>query len=107
VRAVRRYSLKRTDERIVRHVVDDENLMLNQIVLPPGGEVPRHRANSNAYLLVIRGSIALELEDERGDWETGSIVNIPLGMQMRIYNTSEDVAEFVVIKVPNPRDVND
>ena len=99
------YRFTDTDEKILERIVDDENVVINHIVLPRGEGVPEHHANSNAYLLVLRGVIGLRLEGQLEKWEAGSIVRVPFGTQMKIDNASENVSEFFVVKAPNPREM--
>lgn len=99
------YRFVETDDRIIERIVDDENLVINHIVLPRGEGVPAHDANSNAYLVILRGLITLDLEGEVQEWAAGSIVSIAFGTRMKISNDQEDTAEFFVVKAPNPREM--
>ena len=99
------YRFVDTDDRIIERIVDDENLVINHIVLPRGEGVPAHDANSNAYLVILRGLITLDLAGEVQEWAAGSIVSIAFGTRMKISNDREDAAEFFVVKAPNPREM--
>ncbi len=57
-------------------------------VLPRGEAVKEGCASSNAYLLIFRGVIALELQGEVGEWEAATIMSISFGARMRIVDAA-------------------
>ncbi len=99
----RTYGFKRTDGKVIEKLIDDDPVMINHMVIPPGDEVPQHAANSNVYLLLLRGKMRLALEGEVGDHEAGNIVNVEFGTRMHITNPFAEVLEFFVVKAPSPR----
>lgn len=92
------------DEQLIEKLIDDDQLMINHMVFPKGGEVPKHPANSNVYLLVVRGNLTISLgEQEPHAYARGSIVNVPCGTFMHIRNLDDEILEFFVLKAPSPR----
>ena len=74
------------------------------MVLPKGEGLPKHYSDSNVYMIVTRGKITLELNDEEANSHpTGSILNIPYRTKMNVYNAQDEVTELFVVKAPSPK----
>ncbi len=99
----RTYAFSRKDSFVIEKLVDEDEVMINHMVLGQGDEIPRHEANSNVHLLVLRGSMKLTLGEETSAHEGGQIVQIPFQTPMHIVNESTDTLEFFVVKSPSPR----
>lgn len=98
------YEFSVTDTKTIERVIDDENVNINHIVLDKGGSLPVHNANSNVYLVVVRGTLFVNLaEQDTHAYSAGSIVNVPYGTKMYIRNEDDALLEFFVFKSPNPR----
>ncbi|MFO7942626.1 MAG: cupin domain-containing protein [Bacillota bacterium] len=97
------YAFKRTDDKAIEKLIDDDPVMINHMVIPPGDEVPEHAANSNVYLVLVRGRMRLALGGEAEDYGAGNIVNVEFCTRMHITNPFEEVLEFFVVKAPSPR----
>ncbi len=92
------------DEKHIEKIIDDDPVMINHMVLPKGECVPDHHANSYVHMLVIRGILTLQLNDqEPHHYPRGTIVNIPFDTFMRVRNEHDETVEFFVIKSPSPR----
>ena len=85
-----------------RKLVDDKHLLMMQVALKPGQEVPEYSANSNVYLIVITGEINLIRNDNEVSLSQGELIPINFETKMKITNTSKEPATFVVIKTPHP-----
>ncbi|MBU1044596.1 MAG: hypothetical protein KJ915_09415 [Candidatus Omnitrophica bacterium] len=86
-----------------RKLVDQDDLLVMQIALKPGQQVPRHNANSNVHLLILKGSSAtviLDGVDTQG--KAGDLIPVAYQTPMSIKNTGNDDVNFMVIKTPNP-----
>ncbi len=95
------YSTK--DVKGVEKLIDDEPVMINHMVLPKGERMPEHYSNSNVYLIIVRGTMSLKLEEHSpAEYEGGQIINIPYNTKMNILNNHDHVLEFFVVKAPNP-----
>ncbi|MFA5513694.1 MAG: cupin domain-containing protein [Sphaerochaetaceae bacterium] len=97
------YSYFTEDEKKVEKIVDTDSVMINHIVLAKGDKVPDHKANSFVHMIVVRGTLTLELEDQQPHhYNRGTVINIPFDTFMRVRNENDSVCEFFVIKSPNP-----
>ena len=98
------YQFKQINEKLVEKLVDDENVNINHMVLPKGEKLPEHYSNSHVYMVVVRGTVSLVLdEQEENLYPAGSIVNIPFNTKMNVFNQNDEVLEFFVVKAPSPR----
>lgn len=98
------YLFAKSDGRTIEKIVDDENVNINHIILPPGEAVPVHVSNSHVHQIVVRGTLSLSLEDGPcRRYEAGSIVAVPFNLKMSIRNEGDGTLEFFVVKAPNPR----
>ena len=97
------FSFTKTDSKHIERVLEDQRLGINHMVLPKGDALPIHNANSNVYMIVVRGTISLKLdEQEQNDYQTGNILVIPMGTLMNIFNSNDEIAEIFVVKSPSP-----
>jgi heme-degrading monooxygenase HmoA/quercetin dioxygenase-like cupin family protein len=77
--------------RGMANVVDEPYLLINQVCLEAGQNVPEHQANSNVTLQVVSGEVG-----------PGNLLRIPLNSPMSIQNESPERLVFLVIKTPHP-----
>lgn len=100
----KQYKFSELDIKLVERIVDDENVNINHMILPKGDSLPEHFSNSNVYMIVIRGTISLQLgEQQTVSYPCGSIVNIPFNVKMNVFNQYDEVLEFFVVKSPCPK----
>lgn len=98
-----KYDFTVTDKKKIEKVLEDNRIGINHMVLGKGDSLPLHNANSNVYMTVVRGRISLKLNDQvQNDYDKGSILVIPMGTLMNVFNEGEEVAEIFVIKSPSP-----
>ena len=65
--------------------------------------LPEPRANSNVYMIVVRGNITLQLDDQQPhSYPRGSILANPYSTLMNVSNQNNEVAEIFVVKSPSP-----
>lgn len=103
----KQYSFVITDEKTIERIVDDENVNINHMVLNTGEGLPEHYSNSNVYMIVVRGIISLQLDDQNTHtYPKGSIVNIPYNVKMNVFNEQKETLEFFVVKAPCPKNYN-
>jgi quercetin dioxygenase-like cupin family protein len=88
-----------------RKLVDEKYLQLMQAALKPGQSVPRHNANSNVHILVVRGEVAINLAGTEILAREGALVPVLHKTQMDIMNPSDREASFLIIKTPNPSEM--
>jgi len=99
------YKYQVVDEKMIERIVDDENIHLNHMVLTKGTGLPEHFSNSNVYMIIVRGTMSIKLDDQGTNLYTvGDILNIPYNTKMNVENHHDEVLEFFVVKAPNPKD---
>jgi quercetin dioxygenase-like cupin family protein len=102
------YKYQKIDEKVIERIVDDDNVALNHMVLTKNTGLPEHYSNSNVYMIIVRGTMTLKLNDQKPHkYSTGDIINIPYNTKMNVNNLDEEVLEFFVVKSPNPRHYKD
>lgn len=98
------YEYKRINEKLIEKIVDDENVALNHMILTKGTGLPVHYSNSNVYMIIIKGTMTIELDEQQPHkYGSGEILNIPYNVKMNVKNVDEDILEFFVVKSPNPK----
>ena len=100
----KQYSYTKTNEKIIERIIDEEAIAIMHMVLPQGDRLPEHDANTNVKMIVVRGTVSLQLnEQEEHDYSAGSILAIPYMTHMNVVNQHEETVELFVIKAPGPR----
>ncbi len=100
------YKFSSSEDKLIEKLIDDENLVLNHVVLSAEDSLPQHFSNSNVYLVIIRGEMAVELNEQApNSYKAGSIVNIPYNTKMSIANQANSPLEFFIVKAPNPNNI--
>lgn len=93
-----------TETKQIERVMEDDNVGINHIVLGEGDALPEHYSNSNVYIIVIRGTVSLRLnEQEPHAYAQGTIVHIPYQAKMNVSNSHAEMLEFFIVKAPSPR----
>jgi quercetin dioxygenase-like cupin family protein len=99
----KRYTFIKTDSKLFEKIIEDEHVGINHLVLQKGEALPEHFTNSNVYVIVVRGTITLQLGKQKPHVRPeGSIINIPYNIKMNASNRDEQTLEFLVVKAPNP-----
>lgn len=98
------YPFKVTGPKAIEKIIDEDHVAINHMVLGRGDRLPRHNANSNVYMVVVRGAVTLGLDDQAPHrYQAGSIVNIPYDTRMDVINEDEETLEMFVVKAPGPK----
>lgn len=98
------HTFSNQDNQAIERVLEDDQLGINHMVLPKGGRLPEHRANSNVYMIVARGEVSLQLEEQEAHiYPAGSLLVIPHRTLMNVLQHGEAVLELFVVKSPSPR----
>jgi quercetin dioxygenase-like cupin family protein len=93
------YAFARTDDKAVERVVERENVVIAHVVLPGGEMLPAHDAQTDVFMVIIRGRLTLGLDGQPGRGHAaGSIVEIPAGARMAVHNRDGDTLEFFVVR---------
>lgn len=93
------------DKMANRKLIDEKHLLVMQIALKPGQSVPQHNANSNVHLLVVRGDLAVNLDGVDNLVREGDLLPVAYQTPMIIKNTGSIDATFLVLKTPNPAEM--
>ncbi|MCX5819447.1 MAG: antibiotic biosynthesis monooxygenase [Deltaproteobacteria bacterium] len=88
--------------RGMANLVDEPYLLINQVCLEAGQNVPEHQANSNVTLQVISGEGTFFIGKEQVKAGPGNLLRVPLNSPMSIQNESPERLVFLVIKTPHP-----
>jgi quercetin dioxygenase-like cupin family protein len=92
------------NEKTIEKLVNEDPVQINHIILPKDDRLPEHDSNSNVYLIILRGTMTIRLdEQEPHRYDHGQIVNVPCGVKMNIGNFTDVNLEFFVVKSPNPK----
>ncbi len=92
-----------TDKKTIEKIILDDYVNINHMVLPKGEKLPEHYSNSNVYMIVVKGFLSINLdEQENHTYSVGSIINIPYNTKMNVHNLNEETLEFFVVKSPSP-----
>ena len=95
-----------TDGRMgKRQLVDEAHLLVMQVALQPGQQVPPHNANSNVHLLIIEGQVIVTLDGNDTAAARGTLLPIAIQTPMSIRNDSRDNASFLIFKSPHPSEI--
>ena len=95
-----------TDGRMgKRQLVDEAHLLVMQVALQPGQQVPPHNANSNVHLLIIEGQVIVTLDGNDTAAARGTLLPIAIQTPMSIRNDSRENASFLIFKSPNPSEI--
>lgn len=102
------YNYTITKFKIIEKIIEDDNVGINHIVLCQDEALPEHYSNSNVYMIVNRGEISLQLNDqEEHSYLAGSIIAIPFKTKMNVSNRGQESVDFFIVKAPSPRMLKD
>lgn len=98
------YNFTIGDEKKIEKIIDDDAALINHFIFPKGAGLPEHFSNSNVYMIIVSGTLSLQLGDqETNKYPAGSIVSIPYNIKMNVGNSDDEVLSMFVIKSPSPR----
>lgn len=99
-----RYTI--TDDKLIERVIDDCNVAINHMTLSQDTSLPIHNANSNVYMIIVRGQMTIGLDGEAPNVHgAGTILAVPFQSRMNVTNKCPEPLEFFVVKAPNPKDM--
>jgi len=100
------FRLTKSNQKIVEKIIIDDNIHYNHMIMPKGEGLPLHKTNSNVYMTVLRGILTISLgEEASNEYESGTILKIPNGVEMYARNENDEVLEITVIKAPAPKNI--
>ena len=89
-----------------RQLVNEAHLLVMQVALQPGQQVPPHNANSNVHLLIIEGQVIVTLDGKDTAAAKGALLPIAIQTPMSIRNDSRENASFLIFKSPHPSEIS-
>lgn len=93
-----------SENKVIERIIEDNNVGINHMILRKSEALPEHYSNSNVYMIVVRGNVTLQLdEQEPNTYPAGSIMMIPYKTKMNVSNQDEETLELFVVKAPSPR----
>ncbi len=87
--------------RGVAVLVEEPNLMIRQVGLEPGKEVPVHTTDAPVTLQVVHGEGIFSSGEESIRMGPGKLLRLPEGASMAVRNESANPLVFLVIKTPS------
>lgn len=101
IEKVNQFSLD--DVATVEKLVDSKNVSIAHAVVGVGESFPKHNANANVSIILVKGTMSAVLGDQKEHvYSKGSIISVPLGTSMGIKNIGDESVEFFAIKAPSP-----
>ncbi len=88
-----------------RKLVDEKHLWIMQVALKPGQTVPQHDTNSNVHILCLAGELIINLAGNDVKITAGNLLPIAYKTPMNIRNTGAENATFLILKTPNPSEI--
>ena len=88
-----------------RQLVDEKHLLVMQVALKPGQQVPQHNANSNVHLLIVEGQIIVTLDGKDTIATKGDLLPVTFKTLISVRNASKENASFLNIRSPNPSEM--
>lgn len=92
-----------SDEKVVERLVNEDVAMINHVVLPAGERLPEHYSDSNVFLIIARGALTLQLDEQDAHTYSERVVAVPFHTKMNITNSGAELVEFFIVKAPHPR----
>lgn len=97
------YKLGAPDGHKVEKILFDENMNYIHLVLEAGQDMPEHYSNANVYLTILKGTIAIKLEEqEYHEYEAYHMLTVPFNTKMHFKNAGEAILEILIFKAPAP-----
>lgn len=83
----KQFNFNQSEDKVIERIIEDDNIGINHMILRFSEALPEHYSNSNVYMLVIRGSVTLRLNDEPvHSYPAGSMLAIPFKTKMNVGN---------------------
>lgn len=92
------YSLN--DSEIIEKIITDQDTAISHAILSPNKVLPEHLSDAELYLIMIKGTLSIRLNDqEEQNYTKGSIINIPVNTKITISNQGISNLEFFAVKI--------
>ncbi len=85
-----------------RKIYDTENAQITHIKLKPGERLRKHITPVDVVFYVLEGKGVVEIGNEKREVKQDELVESPARIPHCLYNESNSILRFLVIKVPRP-----
>ena len=58
------FAFANDNEKKIEKIIDDQAVMINHMIFPEGEGLKEHYSNSNVYMIVLKGTVTLQLGDQ-------------------------------------------
>jgi len=100
----KQFNFAKSAKKLAEKILEDDHTGINHMILPKGDALPEHYTNSNVYMIIINGTMTLQLAgQEEHNYPEGSIITIPFNIKMNVSNRHDELLEFFVVKAPSPK----
>ncbi|MDX9873233.1 MAG: cupin domain-containing protein [Clostridia bacterium] len=94
------FTFTKGNDKQIEKIREDEKTGIGHFILPPAEAAPEHDANSTVYIIVVRGIITLQLDDQEAHtYPAGNIIEIPRQTKMNIKNAGDETLEAFALRV--------
>ena len=97
------YNYALQDEGTIEKIVDTKDVSVAHAIVEPGNSFPKHMANANVHIIIVRGVLAAEFDgEEERIYKKGNILGVTQGTEMALKNAGGESLEFFAVKAPSP-----
>ena len=86
----------------VKKLYDQKDAQVMHISLMPGESLIPHSTPVDVFFWIVSGTPEILVGEEKEIFQAGVLVESPANIQHCIYNNSDQTAEILVVKTPNP-----
>lgn len=97
------YVLGAPDGHKIEKILFDEHMNYIHLVLEAGQDMKEHYSNSNVYMTILKGKIAIKLEDQDyHEYTDYHMLTVPFNTKMHFKNAGTEILEILIFKAPAP-----
>lgn len=89
----------RNADDLFENLIDDMNLMMNHVIIPPGKVFPKHDTDAMVYLIVNKGTLYACIDGVEDYISEGTVVKIPYKSSSELGNKTDESVELFVTKI--------
>lgn len=89
----------READDLFENLIDDMNLMMNHVIIPPGKVFPKHDTDAMVYLIVNKGTLYASIDGIENNITEGTVVKIPYKCSSELGNKTDESVELYVTKI--------
>ncbi len=100
IESVHEYSID--NKAVIEKLVDTKEVSIAHAILEPGENFPKHTANANVKIILVRGMLSLILGEQKKHSYEKCILEVPEDTEMELMNEGSQTLEFFAVKAPSP-----